>query len=73
MQRQLVANCENIEVQKKQSLDVLYSVLPSFAADKYLRGEDFPPTKVDSLTVLFSSIKGFADIKSANQFLQLLC
>ena len=61
-QRQLVASRENIEAKKKRSLDVLYSVLPSFAVDRYLVGEDFPPTKIDSLTVVFSNIVGFADI-----------
>ncbi|XP_065885157.1 guanylate cyclase soluble subunit alpha-2-like [Dysidea avara] len=58
----LKENYEKIDAQKKKSLDVLYSVLPSFAADKYLQSEDFPPTRFNSLSVLFSDIKGFAQI-----------
>jgi len=52
----------DFEVQRRKFQSVLYSVLPSFAIDKYIRGEDFPPSRLDSLTVLFSEIKGFSVI-----------
>ena len=69
---QLKKTSREIDEKKQQNIDVLYSVLPSFAADKYLLGEDFPPTKLDSITVLFSDIKGFTDIcKTCNPVMSI--
>ena len=51
-----------IKEEKQRSLDLLHSILPSFAIDKYLKGKDFEPTKYDNVTVLFSDIEGFANI-----------
>ena len=53
---------QNIETKKQRSLDLLHSILPSFAIDRYLKGKDFEPTKYDNVTVLFSDIEGFANI-----------
>ena len=50
------------EAEKKRSLDLLHSILPSFAVEKYLKGEEFEPTKYDNVTVLFSDIEDFANI-----------
>ena len=50
------------EAEKKRSLDLLHSFLPSFAVEKYLKGEEFEPTKYDNVTVLFSDIEDFANI-----------
>ena len=50
------------EAEKKRSLDLLHSILPSFAVETYLKGEEFEPTKYDNVTVLFSDIEDFANI-----------
>jgi len=50
------------KAEKKRALDLLHSILPSFAIEKYMRGEEFEPTKYDNATILFSDIKGFANI-----------
>lgn len=53
---------QEIEAEKQRSLDLLHSVLPFFAVDKYLKGEEFKPTKYDNVTVLFSDIEDFANV-----------
>ena len=53
---------QGVEAKKQRSLDLLHSMLPSFAIDRYLKGKDFEPTKYDNVTVLFSDIEGFANI-----------
>ena len=50
------------EAEKERSLDLLHSILPSFAIEQYLKGEEFEPTKYDNVTVLFSDIEDFASI-----------
>ena len=50
------------EAEKQRSLDLLHSILPSFAIDEYLQGKEFTPTKYDNVTVLFSDIEDFANI-----------
>ena len=61
-QSTLGASQLEIESKKQQSLDLLHSILPSFAIDTYLKGKEFKPTKYDNVTVLFSDIKGFTSI-----------
>lgn len=60
--RSLGVSQQEKEAEKKRSLDLLHSILPSFAVEKYLKGEEFEPTKYDNVTVLFSDIEDFANI-----------
>ena len=58
----LHVNQLEIEAEKQRSLDLLHSILPSFAINGYLKGEEFEPTRYDNVTVLFSDIEDFANI-----------
>lgn len=58
---------QEIKTEKKQALDLLHSVLPSFVVEKYLIGEEFKQMKYENVTVLFSDIEGFTDICDSNE------
>lgn len=53
---------EEKKIENQRALDLLHSILPSFAVEKYLRGEEFKPAKYESVTVLFSDIEDFTNI-----------